>query len=338
MKPPTVLSGDLDYLQAKVHGLRSKLYEGHRLDDLADLRTVPQLWHRIYPDAEPSDHHDLQRQLLADHVRTLDILRLHLPQGLTGIATWMLRRFQLENIKVLLRARKSRQPLERVQPYLARLPRDFSLPEQAILQADSLADVLLNIPVEEFRKGGQRGAALQAETGDTVFVELGLERAYYQGLLAQQARLPSRHRRAAEALVRHEAAAHTLLCLFRLKLNYDVPYERAQAFFGSDVIPPFRLERLYSYPVFDDMLDRVPREFLPREAGDELHAVADLERVLWRRLLQMANRQFYRSVDDIGAVLAFFVLKRVELANLIRVIEGVRCGLPPRAIRSGFIQ
>jgi len=37
-------------------------------------------------------------------------------------------------------------------------------------------------------------------------------------------------------------------------------------------------------------------------------------------------------------VVAFFAIKRVELANLIRVIEGVRYGMPPHAIRQGLIR
>ena len=60
--------------------------------------------------------------------------------------------------------------------------------------------------------------------------------------------------------------------------------------------------------------------------------------MLWDRLLVVANRQFYRSTEDCGGVQAFFVLKRVEFANLVRVIEGVRYGLGPEGIRKGLIR
>ncbi len=332
------LSGDLDYLHAKVHGLRSRLYEAQRLDDLCDLRSIPQLWHRLYPDAEPADHHELQRRLLADHIRVLDLLRQHLPERLAGFATWMLRRFQLENLKVILRARKAGEPLEHVEPFLAALPADLQVPARALLQVGGLADFLLVVPVPEFRKAGETAAVEHAETGDAFFVELAMERAYYEGLLERQRRLPARHRRGTESIIGLEASIHTLLCLFRLKLNYDVPFETARKYLVAGTVQAFRLERLYGYPHFADMLGLVPRQFLPPEVLPSIRTIADLERVLWQRLLHVANRQFYRSVDDLGAVVSFFAIKRVELANLIRVIEGVRYGMAPEAIRKGLIR
>ena len=50
------LANSFEFIQAKTHGLRSRVYEQDRLDELCDLRTVAQLWHRLYPDATPGDH------------------------------------------------------------------------------------------------------------------------------------------------------------------------------------------------------------------------------------------------------------------------------------------
>ena len=333
-----ILTGDFDFLQAKVHALRSRLYELDRLDKLCDLRTVAQLCHRLEPRAAVVGHHELQRRLLADHLATLDVLRQHLPRRLTPFATWMLRRFQLENLKVVLRARRTRQPFERVEPFLAPVPADLAMPWPALLKASSLADFLLIVPVPEFRKAGEQGAVHHAETGETFLVELAMEAAYYEGLLERLARLPSRHRRGCQDLVHLETHAHTLLCLFRVKLNYGLPLDEAGRFFVVAEPSPLPLERLYDYPAFDDMLERVPRRFLPREGAGGIRTVADLERALWARILQVANRQFYRSVADLGAIVAFYAIKRVELANLYRVIEGVRYGMAPAAIRAGLIR
>ncbi|MFP4056031.1 MAG: V0D/AC39 family V-type ATPase subunit [Candidatus Brocadiia bacterium] len=332
------LSGDFDYIQAKTHGLRSRVYEGGRLDDLCDLRAVTQLWHRLYPEAEPADHRELQRRLLADHVATLQTIRQHLPQRLQAFFTWVMRRFQMENLKVLLRAWKAGERWERVAPFLARLPTALELPAEALLQAQSLADFLMLIPVRAFRRAGQRGAAHHAETGQTFVVEIGFEAGYYEALLGQLGRLPGKHRRGASPLVRQEAAIYNLLALFRVKLGYEVPFERAARFFVPVEPHPFRIERLYALPHFDDMVALVPRGLLPRGMEAPLRTIADLERALWQRMLVVANRRFYRSLEDVGGILAFAQIKRVELANLIRVIEGVRYGLDAGAIRQGLIR
>ena len=332
------ITGDFDFIHAKTHGLRSRVYELDRLDDLCDLRTVPQLWHRLYPDAEPAGHHGLQRRLLADHINVLTTVRQHLPEHLATFFTALIRRFQVENLKVLLRAWKAGEPFERVAPFLAPLPADLVLPGRASLKATSLADFLLLVPEPRFRAAGERAAAHFIESQETFFVEAAFDAAYYTALLDEQQQLRGDDARAADRLVRSEVAVHNILCLFRLKLNYALDYAAACRFFVPLAPHPFRLERLYDFPHFGDMMKLVPREFLPRDLGGELRTIADLERALWERLLHVANRQFYRSVGDFGVVVAFCTIKRVELANLIRVIEGVRYGLDANTIRQGLIR
>ena len=332
------IAGDFDFIQAKVHGLRSRVYEHERLDDLCDLTSVAQLSHRLYPDADLADHHALQRRLLADHVATLEGVHRHVPEKLLPLSSWMLRRYQVENLKVLLRAWKAKEPLARASAFLAPLAGEMALPAQAFLAAQSLADFLLLVPVPELRSAGERAAVHQVATGETFFVELAFDAAYYRGLAARQQELPEPHRSGTEALLRLEVAGHNVLSLFRLKLSYHVPYERAAEFLVKLAPHPFRLERIYDYPDFSDMLRLVPLELLPKGGLEGIRGIADLERAVWARLLQVANRQFYRSTGDLGAVVAFFTIKRVELANVIRVIEGVRYGMERDEIKAGLIR
>jgi len=332
------LSGDFDFIQAKTHGLRSRLYELDRLDDLCDLQTLPQLWHRLYPHEDAGGHHALQRRLLADNTHILHIVCEHLPERLRPYFSWLVARTQVENLKVLLRAWKAKHPIERVRPYLAPLPHEFDLPAAALLKAESLADFLMMVPVPILRKAGEQGAVHQVETGETFFVELAFDRAWHEEALARQQHLPGAHRKATEDLARREVAVYNLLTLFRVKLNYELPFEEAQRYFVKFAPAPYRVERIYTHAHFDDMVPIIPRSLLPREAEGTLKTIADLERALWQRLLVVANRQFYRSTQDCGGVQAFFILKRVEFANLVRVIEGVRYGLGRDGIRRGLIR
>jgi len=331
-------TGDFDFIQAKIHGLRSRVYELERLDELCDLRTLAQLWHRLYPQAEPADHHALQRRLLADHVGTLETVRQHLPDRFTPFFTGLMRRFQVENLKVVLRGWRAREPLERVAPLLAPLSAEFALPARALLEAPALADLLALVPLPELRAAGEKATAQHDETGETFFVEIAFDAAYYEGLLARHRQLPGAHRRATEALVRLEVAAYNVLCLFRLRLNYGLPYEEACDLLAPLAPLPLPLERTYEGADFADMLELVPRQLLPRDAAEAVRDIGGLERALWERLLQVANRQFYRSTADLGGIVAFCTIKRIELANLIRVVEGVRYGLGTQAIRKGLLR
>jgi vacuolar-type H+-ATPase subunit C/Vma6 len=332
------LAGSFEFIQAKVHALRSRVYEHERLDDLCDLRTIAQLWHRLYPEADPGDHRTLQRRLLADHIHTLETVRRHLPSELTDFYAWMMRRYQVENLKVLLRAWKAHEPIEQVLPFLAPLMPDMALDPRPFLRTSSLGDFLMLIPVAELRVAGERAGARYADTGETFFIETAFDTAYYAHLLDRHEGLPARHREGTHALILNEVSIFDILSIFRLKLNYGMRYEQAAVFLVPAIGGPMELERLYDYPDFGDMVERIPEELLPHAPRPEIETIADLELALWERGLQRANAQFYHSVEDLGAAVAFATIKRMELANLFRVIEGMRYGLSPEAIRQGFIR
>ena len=61
------------------------------------------------------------------------------------------------------------------------------------------------------------------------------------------------------------------------------------------------------------------------------------EAVLWNYLYRFANRQFYASAFDISVIGGFYVVKKIEMMNLIRIIEARRYGMPREQIRALFI-
>ncbi len=331
------LSGDFDFIQAKLHGQRSRVYERERLDELCELRSIDQLWGRLYPDAEPAGHRELERRLLADHVAALDLIRLHLPQRLFPFATWMMRRFQVENLKVLLRAWRVREPLASVQPLLAPLRPDLALDAAAFLKAAELPDFARLVREPSLRRTILQCLPQYDEAQDTFFVESALDAAYYAGLLERHALLGTGPRGQTDALIRLEVSAYNVLSVFRFKLSYGIPYAQARPYLVDGAPELRRLRRLYEPPEFREMLALIPREMARPDALLAAATIADIERLFWERQLHVASRQFYRSTGDMGAVVAFSVIKRVELANLIRVIEGVRYGMEPGAIRKGLL-
>jgi len=332
------LSGDFDFIQAKLHGQRSRVYERERLDELCELRTTDQLWARLYPEAEPAGHRELERQLLADHVAALDSVRLHLPERLAPFGAWVMRRYQIENLKTLLRAWKAREPLARVQPLLAPLRRDLALDAAAFLNAPGLPDFIRLIREEALRDAALRSVPQYEETQGTFFVESALDGTYYAGLLERHAALRPAPREQTKALVGLEVAVYNVLAAFRLKLNYGIPYKQALPFLANGVPEARRLRRLYESPEFREMRGAIPHEMARRDGLAVASTIAELEVLFWERLLEVANRQFYRSAGDLGGVVAFFIVKRAELANQIRVIEGVRYGVEPGGIKQGLLR
>jgi len=72
-------------------------------------------------------------------------------------------------------------------------------------------------------------------------------------------------------------------------------------------------------------------------AAKEALTPTDLETLAWRRYYRLANRAFRRCHMGLGAVVAYAAIRRVELANLITLSEGIRQGQPADALRRRLI-
>ena len=67
--------------------------------------------------------------------------------------------------------------------------------------------------------------------------------------------------------------------------------------------------------------------------GEPVDAAA-LEVEAWHRFLRLANRAFRGGPVGLGAVVGYVGLRRVEVANLITLAEGLRAGVTAEALRA----
>ena len=91
----------------------------------------------------------------------------------------------------------------------------------------------------------------------------------------------------------------------------------------------FRLYDTYGFPV-DLTAD------IARERGVRID-MAGFEALAWNRFLRLANRAFRHGHISLGAVVGYTGIRRVEVANLITLSEGLRLGLPAERIRGRLV-
>ena len=83
-------------------------------------------------------------------------------------------------------------------------------------------------------------------------------------------------------------------------------------------------------------IDAVPAA-LRGTAESAATGVPLLEAMAWNRFWRVANYIFRASHMGLGAVVAFMVIRRVELANLITLSEAIRANVAPEVIRRRLI-
>jgi hypothetical protein len=75
----------------------------------------------------------------------------------------------------------------------------------------------------------------------------------------------------------------------------------------------------------------------PGSSPASLRDAATLETLIWQRYLRLANADFRRSHMGLGALAGYFGVRRMEIANLISLSEGLRLGLEEGQIRRHLI-
>ncbi len=342
MRPAT---NDLDYLVTRLHARRSRMAEAERLDALCRSRTVSELARARYPETEFPAVENFQRQLVQDLIQELAGCRKHVAEAGHQFISWLLARFQVENMKTFLRGVLNHVPLEQLQPQLAVLPMDQAVNAQALAEAGSVENYAAKLPAGKPRDRLKEMLARHHDESQPFLLEAALDCGYYQELLVRTAQLAAEEQEIIQPLVFQEANLFQLLLVMRGKFLHGL---------NAEILLPLRVpgsgvsgdwfKTLLAAPDILALakvslgiaLDELPAS----RGGGETQTTVDpatVEALAWNRFLRLANRAFRRSHMGLGAVAGYAAIRRMEVANLITLSEGIRLGVDAGKIRARLV-
>jgi vacuolar-type H+-ATPase subunit C/Vma6 len=327
---------DLDFLAAQLHGRRSRLAEGGQLDVLCRIRTVTELARQLVPDRLFSGASEMQWHMVQAVLDELASLAESVSGAGGDYLAWQRVRFQVENLKIVVRGIVNNLEPEALQPHLITLPPDLALdltPLSVPAGASAFARILQVVPAGPLRDGVQAAAqAFQAEPRPFV-IETALDRAYLQTLWQCAARMAGPDREDVLRLTGQEINIFNLMLVVRGWHHYHLQ----PGFLLPLFVPGGSLDeaQFRGFLLADDLQAGV--QAVARPLFGEPPAVCEapvLEMLAWNRYLHLANTLFRRSHMACGAVIGYAAIRRIELANLVTLAEGLRMGLDPVRLRT----
>lgn len=330
------LAEDLDYLTARLHGRRSRLAEAGRLDALCRSRSLDELGAGLFPGREVRTTGEMQRLLLSGLAGEMSALAEQLSAARSSFLAWLLVRFQAENLKVLVRGFLAHAVPAEVSRHLVALPPGLELDPDALFAAGTLEAFAMLLPDDPLRESLVRAMKSGHEERRPFLFEAALDRGYFHELLDRMRRLPAGERDAIAPLVSQEIDTFHLMLLARGRFVHDVQQELLRPLHvRGSAIPT----GLFTTMLADTDLQTIALRALGR-AIDSPPGSADaasLESLAWHRYLRLAHRTFRRSHMGFGAVVAYLGIRRIEIANLITLSEGVRLGMAGDAVRARLV-
>jgi hypothetical protein len=174
-------------------------------------------------------------------------------------------------------------------------------------------------------------------------LEAALDAGYLQELLARTARLPAEERDIVSPMIFHEANFFQFMLVTRGRFHFGLsPVTLASLrvrgagdnwFKTLLFVPDLSAAAGQAVGVIIEGLP-VLRRLDTAKAAPDLSAI---EALAWKRYLRLANRAFRRSHLGVAAVAGYFGIRRVEVANLITLSEGIRLGVKEQETRARMI-
>lgn len=341
----TIATNDLDYLAARLHARRSRMAEAERLDALCAIRAMPDLGRAVRPEFDGQTAVNFQHRLLLDLVQEFSFCLRHLDGAGNELVSWMQLRFQIENLKVLLRGFLNHTAFDAVQEHLVPLPRELALDAQSLLDAETLDDFARRLPAGWPRKQFQATVTIQRDEPQAFFLEAALGAGYFQELLLRIERLSASEPELIEPLAQQQVEMFHLMLVVRGKFNHGLAVESlAPLCVSGSGAAAARFKAMLAAPDISTVVklslghafDELPATRAPGESTALLNP-AILEALGWRRFLRLANGAFRRSHLGLAAVVGYLEIRRVEAANLITLSEGIRTGMNAEKIRARLI-
>lgn len=330
VRPKSLLRAvDLNFLNAKIRALRSRIISGPAWSTLAALPGPLALYQKILDTRQDMPLLDAQRAVISNHFDHL----LHILNFTGGaqfaLLDWLVRKYQMDNLKVILGAWRRKTPLSEIEADILPAPEAYSLPDEKILAAPEVAVLANLMPDEAFARAIAAVTTRFSQDPRVFYLEAALDKAYYLQALKLAAALPKGNRNTSTRIIKTETLCRNIIFTLRCMQTYNIPTDAV----AELVVPhgPFA-DSAYVKDIGSSRLDRLvemmPR-LAPHAAGRAIASVADLEELLQRYLYRTVIAQYAASVADFGVVVAYYYMKYFELRDVLRLGEALRLGLAP---------
>jgi len=280
---------------------------------------------------------DLDQSNVTLLLRDLAVLIRPLSGGAHDLLNYWAHRFELNNLKVLIRGKMAGQAQHLIEAQLLDMGRFTTLPVAELLQCDTSAELLRRLEQTPYAEIARQAHHL-LEQGEALFaLDAAIDRRYFAGLWRRGAAgdddASGQHVR---AIVGSIIDRVNLVWLLRYRYAYNLP--PGQAYYllipASHRISGAQLQQISQQPTFADAIGSLPEPFAALLAGasNTTEATLRLERESWR----MAAHALNHSTFNVARALGYMVLRERDLRRLRAIVRGHDMGMNAEMIRTAL--
>ena len=260
------------------------------------------------------------------------------------LVEWRLRRFEVDNLKTILRAVERNIDPDETKRTLIPLEAISPIPWNNLAALGSVPDVVEQLQ-ETFYGHALQPAMDKYHREDSLLVlEVRLDLTYYKKLLNIIRQLRGKDRKEAVRLLGTMIDGQNVLWAFRSRTYYDLSPEEILNYSLLDGFN-VHVDQIKTIAMGADlyaMTQEIWKDKIPGleqlKGMPEKEALSEFEQLLHRDQYRQAKAIRDSYAMHLGLVLSFDILLETEVHDLISIAEGISIGLPRKEIRSYLIR
>jgi V/A-type H+-transporting ATPase subunit C len=332
------------YLDTRVSMHAGRLWRDQALDALvgapdaviADTliqRGLPQLAMGFVNPADRQDAHSLEQRIVAQILDETRVLIRPLSGDARRFLTLWTARFEISNVKTLLRSKMTGERPAAVLARLTPMGAFGRLDYQDLAHAEDVSELLRRLEAGPYASIVRHARRAFEQSRDPFNLDAALDHGYYEGLTQRAQPLENTMGAPFRSLMANLIDRINLVWLLRYRFNYKLP--PAQVYYllvGSRYsLSGTRLQKLAALDSLEAVLAALPPAWQARLSG-----VTDIPRVFARMeqtAAEQALRVLHSSATDIARAFAYLILRERDLRAVRAVLRGRHLGLLDADIR-----
>lgn len=242
-------------------------------------------------------------------------------------------RYEIEDIKMMIRTLHIHHSLEEIQPSLFILEKS-QINLKKLLASTTLSELVNGLKGTEYYK--ILVPLVESDNEASMFtIEMALDLYYFRWISKAKDRyLKGEDRRIVTRSIGEEIDILNLLWIYRIKKYYHMDKDLVYRYLipGNHHISKALMHQMVETESVDDLLKLYKMTTYAHIFEDDNQLLFDYNH--WRYILKLHEKLLKTKPFSIASIISYLHIKEVELMNIITVVEGIRYGLTPARIKS----
>lgn len=283
-----------------------------------------------------TDPSSLEARIVAQLLEETRVLVRPLGGAARDFIIYWIRRFEVSNVKTLIRAKMSGERYTALIPRLIEMGPFARLDLEDLMHAEDVAELLRRLEQGPYADIVRHARRAFEDSHDPFILDATLDRAYYEGLVHRAQPIEAEAGKPMRDLMADLIDRINLMWLLRYRFNYDLP--PAQVYYllvgGHYRLQGAVLRQLVTQGSVEAVVEALPASL--RRALMGTHGIMQVFCSLEDAAAERARQVLYSAAHPLARAFAYLLLRERDLRGVRAVLRGRHLGLPQEAIRQAL--